>query len=96
MGITCDQKCMFNWSAFEAQFNKANKFPGIINIIVSCCWVLISKKLCKQKTNPKLLKKQKEIKNELLVLFSCQIKKKIVPNGHSATSPNLPHDCQPI
>lgn len=34
IGITCNHKCMFNWSAFEAQFNKANKFPGIINIIV--------------------------------------------------------------
>lgn len=34
VGITCDHKCVFSWSAFEAQFNKANKFPGIINIIV--------------------------------------------------------------
>lgn len=35
IGITYNHKCMFNWSVFEAQFNKANKFPGIINIIVS-------------------------------------------------------------
>lgn len=48
IGITCDHKCMFSWSAFEAQFNKANKFPGIINIII-LCWILSSEKLFKQK-----------------------------------------------
>ena len=71
IGITCNHKCMFNWSAFEAQFNKANKFLGIISIIV-LCWILISKKLLK----PKEKAKRNVTKNELLFLLSCQIEKK--------------------
>ena len=53
VGITCDHKCVFNWSAFEAQFNKANKFPGIINIIVLTVgfWFLKSYLRKKEKKN---------------------------------------------
>lgn len=44
--ITCNHKCVFNWNAFEAQFNKANKFPGSINIIVLSAefWFMKKKK----------------------------------------------------
>lgn len=34
IGLTCNHKCVFNWNAFEAQFNKANTFSGGITIIV--------------------------------------------------------------
>lgn len=90
-GITCDHKCKFSWSAFEAQYNKANRFPGVINIIV-LCWISISKELFKPK---KKKTSKKKCKNELLFLLLCQIKKKI-PDVHSATSPNLPNHCQPL
>lgn len=90
-GITCDHKCKFSWSAFEAQYNKANRFPGVINIIV-LCWISISKELFKPK---KKKTSKKKCKNELLFLLLCQIKKKI-PDVHSATYPNLPNHCQPL
>lgn len=62
-----------SWSALEAQFNKANKFPSIINIIV-LCWILISKKLFKENKTGWVdggegKKKKKKSKNELLFLL---------------------------
>lgn len=67
-----------SWSAFEAQFNKANKFPSIINIIV-LCWILISKKLFKENNNGVggWRSGQKEIKLRMSNFsFWCQIKNK--------------------
>lgn len=61
IGITCDHKCMFNWSAFEAQLNKANKFPGIINIIVlSFGFWFLKSYLRKKIAKKKIAKKQNQ------------------------------------
>lgn len=94
IGITGDHKCMFNWCAFEAQFNKANKFPSIINIIVLTIafWFLKSNLSTKTKSLKNKTSKGNVTKNEPLVLFfrsDCFLK------SHMFTVP-LPFMCQTI